>query len=213
MEPLKCPYCNCSVEYVPAFNVYKRDGFGFLFRCTNHPVCDSYVKAGDDGKPMGTLANGYLRDLRKRLVGLIEKISENNKTPRQEVMRLISKVRKAKMFRVSDLRESDIEAIFSNPSAFAASVEALLVPPDNTQALALKLPLRYLYIESHTRPAGALPYQQYRGHLKVLNEAAKNGLVNKITKRGTRQIFWVLTQAGKTLIDYDTNPHRTLHNA
>ncbi|WP_075588182.1 zinc-finger-containing protein [Rhodoferax antarcticus] len=213
MNELKCPYCFSDIEYFPAERVYKRAGYGFLFVCKGYPACDSYVSASDDAKPMGTLANRYLREQRKRVVHLISEISDRNKTPRQEVMRLIGKVRGVKLFRVGDLREPQTEEILANPNVFAASVEKLLVPAVNQETLVLKLPLRYLYIESHTRPAGALPYQQYRGHLKVLNEAAKNGLVNKVTKRGSRQIFWVLTQAGKTLIDYDTNPHRTLYNA
>jgi len=125
-------------------------------------------------------------------------------------MRLIGKIRKVKLFRVSDLRETEIESILADPNAFVESVERLLVPANSPQTTALKLPLRYLFIESHARPAGALPYQSYRGHLKVLNEAAKAGLVNKITKRGTRSIFWVLTSAGKLLIDYDTTSSPSL---
>jgi hypothetical protein len=139
----------------------------------------------------------------------VEQISTERKAPRQEVMRLIGRIRGIKLFRINDLREAELAEIFSNESAFKASIEKGLNPTSDPEAASLKMPLRYLYIESHTRPAGALPYQQYRGHLKVFNEAAKLGLCNKITKRGTRQIFWVLTQAGKALIGYDTQPNRS----
>lgn len=203
MNDTKCHYCGSDVEYAPAAKVYRRAGFGFLYLCKGFPACDAYVSAGDDGKPMGTLANRELREQRKRFFNLVEQISAERKMPRHEVLRLIGRTRGVKVFRVNDLRERDLEDIFSNLDAFIASLEKCLIPTADPETTSLKLPLRYLFIESHSRPAGALPYQQYRGHLKVLNEAAKLGLVNKITKRGTRSIFWVLTQPGKTLIDYD----------
>ena len=203
MTDTKCPYCGSEVEYAPAAKVYKKPGYGFLYLCSDFPSCDSYVSAGDDGKPMGTLANRELREQRKRFFNLVEQISAERQMPRHEVLRLIGRTRGVKLFRVNDLRENDLDKIFSNLDAFIANLERGLTPTADPETTSLKLPLRYLFIESHSRPAGALPYQQYRGHLKVLNEAAKYGLVNKITKRGTRSIFWVLTQAGKTLIDYD----------
>jgi zinc-finger-containing domain len=86
MDELRCPYCQSETEYVPATKVYRRGGFGFLYLCATFPVCDSYVSAGDDGKPMGTLANRDLREKRKRLFTLIDKISAENKAPRQEAV-------------------------------------------------------------------------------------------------------------------------------
>lgn len=209
MDAMTCPYCNSEVAYAPATAVYKRAGFGFLYLCRNFPACDSYVSAGDDGRPMGSLANRELREQRKRLFALVDQISTDRKAPRQEVMRLIGRIRGVKLFRINDLREAELDEIFANEGAFRAGIENGLNPTFNPEAASLKMPLRYLYIESHARPAGALPYQQYRGHLKVFNEAAKLGLVNKITKRGTRQIFWVLTQTGKALIEYDSQPNRS----
>ncbi len=209
----KCPYCNSEVAYTSATAVYKKPGFGFLYLCSKFPSCDSYISAGDDAKPLGTLANRELRNLRKRFFGLIDQISEAKQAPRQEVVRLIGRLRGVKNFRVNDMREAALNDIFANIDAFLASIDKGMSPTTDPEATSLKLPLRYLFIESHSRPAGALPYQQYRGHLKVFNAAIKSGLVNKITKRGTRSIFFVLTQAGKALIDYDTNPHRSLELA
>ena len=208
MQAMKCPYCNGDVEYTSAAKVYRKEGFGYLYLCKGFPACDAYVAAGDDGRPIGSLANRALRDQRKKLYELITRVSTEQKVPRQEVNSLVGKLRGQRVFRINDLRETELSSILGDIEGFVEAIVKALAPSQDVGTQALKLPLRYLFIESHGRPAGALPYASYRGHLKVLNEAVKLGLVNKITKHGTRKIFFVLTQAGKTLIGYDLSPTR-----
>ena len=206
MRGMTCPYCGSAVEFTSAAKVYRKEGYGFLYLCTGYPACDSYVAAGDDARPMGTLANRPLRDLRKRLHDLITQIGVDQKVPRQEVVSLIGKIRGVKVFRINDLRDTEIMSILKDSAGFIEVIVKGLAPSDSVETQALKLPLRYLFVDSHARPAGALPYASYRGHLPVLNEGVKLGLVNKIKKQGTRKIYFVLTNSGKKLTGWDLQP-------
>lgn len=206
MHGMSCPYCGKPVEYTSAEKVYRKSGFGFLYLCTGFPTCDSYVAAGDDARPAGTLANRALRELRKKLHDLITQVSVEQEVPRQEVVSLIGKIRGVKVFRITDLRDTEITAILGDSKGFVAAIAKGLAPSDSTEIQALKLPLRYLFVDSHSRPAGALPYASYRGHLPVLNEGVKLGLVNKIKKHGTRKIYFVLTHSGKQLTGWNLHP-------
>lgn len=62
-----CPYCGAKATLRPASAVYgdaaKTDGY--LYVCDRYPQCDAYVGAHQGTKlPMGTLANGDLRNKR-----------------------------------------------------------------------------------------------------------------------------------------------------
>ena len=62
-----CPYCGAKATLRPMRAVYgehaKADGY--LYVCDRYPKCDSYVAAHQRTKlPMGTLANGELRNKR-----------------------------------------------------------------------------------------------------------------------------------------------------
>ena len=63
-----CPYCGAEAKIRPASVVYKENTLhsdGFLFVCDRYPKCDAYVGAHKESrKPMGTLANGDLRNKR-----------------------------------------------------------------------------------------------------------------------------------------------------
>lgn len=64
---IHCPYCGAKASLRPSRVVYgdndKTDGY--LYVCDRYPKCNSYVGAHKSNKqPMGTLANGDLRNKR-----------------------------------------------------------------------------------------------------------------------------------------------------
>ena len=63
----RCPYCNGSVALRSADGIYRENNKGvMLYVCSNYPRCDAYVRVHEGTKiPVGTLANGELRALRK----------------------------------------------------------------------------------------------------------------------------------------------------
>ena len=66
-KQIHCPYCGTKATLRPSSAVYgdaaKTDGY--LYVCDRYPKCDSYVGAHKKTKlPMGTLANGDLRNKR-----------------------------------------------------------------------------------------------------------------------------------------------------
>lgn len=66
-KQVRCPYCGAKATLRPSSAVYgdaaKTDGY--LYVCDRYPKCDSYVGAHKKTKlPMGTLANGDLRNKR-----------------------------------------------------------------------------------------------------------------------------------------------------
>lgn len=78
---LKCPYCGAKVELRSSKGIYKADmqGEQMLYVCTNYPVCDAYVRCHEGTTiPLGELANGNLRYLRRRAHYWFDKLYENN---------------------------------------------------------------------------------------------------------------------------------------
>ena len=66
-KQIHCPYCGAKATLRPSSAVYgdaaKTDGY--LYVCDRYPKCDSYVGAHKKTiLPMGTLANGDLRNKR-----------------------------------------------------------------------------------------------------------------------------------------------------
>lgn len=66
-KQIHCSYCGAKATLRPSSAVYgdaaKTDGY--LYVCDRYPKCDSYVGAHKKTKlPMGTLANGDLRNKR-----------------------------------------------------------------------------------------------------------------------------------------------------
>ena len=64
---IHCPYCRAKATLHPASYVYgdAAKTENLLYVCDRYPVCDSYVAAHIRTKqPMGTLANGDLRNKR-----------------------------------------------------------------------------------------------------------------------------------------------------
>ena len=64
---IRCPYCGAKATLHPASYVYgdATKTENMLYVCDRYPTCDSYVGAHKKSKlPMGTLANGDLRNKR-----------------------------------------------------------------------------------------------------------------------------------------------------
>ena len=67
---IRCPYCGANAKLRPASVVYGEmtlDNHAYVYVCDRYPACDAYVGAHAESKlPMGTLANGDLRNKRIR---------------------------------------------------------------------------------------------------------------------------------------------------
>ena len=64
-KTMRCPYCGGTVELRRGSELFGANAkTAKVYVCSNYPICDAYVSAGFDGKPMGTLANKRLRELR-----------------------------------------------------------------------------------------------------------------------------------------------------
>lgn len=66
-KTIRCPYCGAHATLHPSSYVYGESSkhTGYLYVCDRYPKCDSYVGAHKESKlPMGTLANGNLRNKR-----------------------------------------------------------------------------------------------------------------------------------------------------
>lgn len=79
-EKMTCPYCSSGVDYRPNEIIYgKPFGWGYAYICKRYPECDAYVgchgsKADPriQGAPLGELANGKLRELRRSVHAMID---------------------------------------------------------------------------------------------------------------------------------------------
>ena len=66
-RPTRCPYCGAPVRYRSADGIYHDNPDGvMLYVCERYPKCDAYVRTHAGTKtPMGSMADGSLRALRK----------------------------------------------------------------------------------------------------------------------------------------------------
>ena len=63
----RCPYCGSAIVLRSADGIYKDNRSGtMLYICSKYPACDAYVRVLPGTKtPVGSLANGNLRALRR----------------------------------------------------------------------------------------------------------------------------------------------------
>jgi len=65
MNNIKCPYCGRFALLKDSSVVYGKS-YGNIYICENYPKCDAFVGVHKlNNKPLGSLANQYLRGLRK----------------------------------------------------------------------------------------------------------------------------------------------------
>ena len=68
MGPIFCPYCGARAKLADSSVIYHGQDFGKIWLCFNWPKCSAYVSChSGSNKPLGTLADAGLRELRKRV--------------------------------------------------------------------------------------------------------------------------------------------------
>jgi len=89
MNGMKCLYCGSDVVLADSKVIYGKH-FGKVYMCSKYPKCDSFVGAhtGTD-KPLGTLANAELRELRKICHSLFDGWWKANKKTRKDAYAIL----------------------------------------------------------------------------------------------------------------------------
>ena len=85
-KPMRCPYCGAPVVYRTADGIYNENKANtMLYVCSRYPECDAYVRA-QPGKaiPLGTLANGDLRALRRETHHYFDRLYTSGWMTKQE---------------------------------------------------------------------------------------------------------------------------------
>ena len=80
-KKVHCPYCGAEAKIRPASVVYQENTLHsntFLYVCDRYPKCDAYVGVHKETrKPMGTLANGDLRNKRIQAHKIFNQLWQN----------------------------------------------------------------------------------------------------------------------------------------
>jgi ssDNA-binding Zn-finger/Zn-ribbon topoisomerase 1 len=76
---LPCPYCGGKIELRDSSIIYGRS-YGNVYICENYPKCDAFVGTHHGKtKPLGTLADGRLRNKRKETHSLFDQLWKGEK--------------------------------------------------------------------------------------------------------------------------------------
>ncbi len=91
-DAMKCPYCGAPVHLRSADGIYKDNSKNvMLYVCSKYPECDAYIRVHEGTlKPMGTLANPKLRQLRTEAHKYIDIIQDKGYMTRDEVYHWMS---------------------------------------------------------------------------------------------------------------------------
>ena len=94
---MRCPYCGAPVHFRSATGIYHDNPNGtMLYVCNNFPDCDSYVRTHAGTKiPMGTLADGKLRALRKEAHDSFNQLYTSGMMTRDEAYRWLAAILQA----------------------------------------------------------------------------------------------------------------------
>jgi ssDNA-binding Zn-finger/Zn-ribbon topoisomerase 1 len=86
---IRCPHCGAIAVVRPAADIYgDPSNHGELYVCSNYPRCQSYVGIHPGTMiPMGTLANGDLRNLRIKAHRTFDRIWQNKIMSRDSAYR------------------------------------------------------------------------------------------------------------------------------
>ena len=88
---VRCPYCGAEAKLRPATVVYgdaTLNKNGYVYVCDRYPSCDAYVAAHAESKlPMGTLANGELRNKRIRAHHAFDQLWKSGRMTKKEAYR------------------------------------------------------------------------------------------------------------------------------
>lgn len=86
---MNCPYCNKEALWVSNEKIYgKRYGKSYMaYLCKE---CDAYVGCHNNtNKPLGTMANKELRELRMKAHGSVDWLWKSGKMPRWKMYKLL----------------------------------------------------------------------------------------------------------------------------
>ena len=91
-RPIRCPYCGAPVRYRSADGIYHDNPNGImLYVCERYPNCDTYVRTHAGTKvPMGSMANGNLRALRKEAHDAFDQLHLSGMMSRDDAYRWLS---------------------------------------------------------------------------------------------------------------------------
>ena len=89
---IKCPYCHGIAHLTPASEIYGPDTKEeWLYVCCHYPACNSYVGVHKGTtRPLGTLANGDLRNKRIKAHKMFDLIWRNNVMNRKAAYKWMS---------------------------------------------------------------------------------------------------------------------------
>lgn len=86
-----CPYCKGNATLKDNAILYGGRSFGKSYICKNYPKCDTYVGSHkESGKPLGTLADAKLRELRCACHAKIDPMWKDKQQTRKEVYAWLS---------------------------------------------------------------------------------------------------------------------------
>lgn len=99
-DKMRCPYCGSPVVLRSADGIYRENHDStMLYVCTKYPACDAYVRVqpGIKNTPIGSMANGDLRALRREAHRSFDRIYETGLMSKQEAYAWLSGVLAAPM--------------------------------------------------------------------------------------------------------------------
>lgn len=100
LRNMRCPYCSSPVVLRSADGIYRENTSGTkLYVCSRYPVCDAYVRVqeGTSNTPIGSMANGELRALRREAHRHFDRIHLSGLMSKQEAYAWLSGVLAAPM--------------------------------------------------------------------------------------------------------------------
>ena len=96
----RCPYCGSPVVIRSADDIYKENNHNtMLYICSKYPACDAYVRIqpGTKNIPLGSMANGELRALRREAHRHFDRIHQSGLMSKQSAYAWLSGVLAAPM--------------------------------------------------------------------------------------------------------------------
>jgi len=194
---ITCPYCKARAQLASAADVY-RGGLASkkVWVCSNFPTCDAFVGVyeGTD-KPLGTMANKALRNLRKTCHSKIDPLWRSGEFTRKDLYGLAATFFGKREFHVAELRDAACEDFLGRFDTFAEFARTLQRQHPDTKLVTC---LRYLFVEMQTRPKTCLPLESYRGHRSNLDSGVTAGLLTRVEKK--RHAYYSLTQSGRSAL-------------
>ena len=126
IKNMRCQYCRSPVIIRSADGIYrKNENDTQLYVCSKYPVCDAYVRiqANTKNVPVGTLANGELRALRREAHRYFDRIYQSGLMSKQEAYAWLAEIVSAPMkhAHIGQLREYYCKLVIEESKQFLES--------------------------------------------------------------------------------------------